>query len=201
MDETPEQLDRISIDAIHEAIMRAADNPKIDTSRIALIGGSKGAELALVMASHFPSIKCVVGIVPCNVTFPGLTLLASTSSWTLHQEEVPFVPVPWAAVPSLTTGDLRSGFEIMLEDQEAVEKAKIQVEKINGPILLVSATKDEMWPSTEMSNEVMERLKILNFKFPHKHIAIEGNHTAPLDHFDVVFDFLKTNFGIHGTTE
>ncbi|MCI0750658.1 MAG: hypothetical protein L0Y35_02365, partial [Flammeovirgaceae bacterium] len=74
--------------------------------------------------------------------------------------------------------DLRKAFEIMLEDKEAVEKALIKVENIKGPILLVSATKDEMWPSTEMSDEIMARLQ--SKKFPHvfEHIAIDGGHTA-----------------------
>ncbi|MGB4972134.1 MAG: hypothetical protein WBO32_05715, partial [Cyclobacteriaceae bacterium] len=35
---TPEVLDRISIDAIHQAIIDVANNPKIDGNRIGLIG-------------------------------------------------------------------------------------------------------------------------------------------------------------------
>ena len=191
---TPEQLDRISIDAVHNAIIEASKNPAIDSTRIAIIGGSKGAELALLLASYYKDINCVVAIVPGYAAFPALTFGASTSSWTYKDEEVPFVPMPWKAVPSAINNDLRRTFEIMLEDKEAVEKALIKIENINGPILFVSARKDEMWPSTEMSEQMMARLKNHNFQHAYQHIAINGGHTTPLNHFDSIFSFLNKNF-------
>lgn len=192
----PEQCDRISIEAVHQAIVEATKNPIIHDNRIAVIGGSKGSELALLLASHYTDINCVVALAPGNCAFAALTLGASTSSWTYQNKEVPFIPVPWAAVPSLITGDLRSAFEIMLEDKEAVEKALIRVENINGPILLVSAKKDEMWPSTEMSNEIVERLKAKQFRYVYEHIADEGGHTEVLDYFDTILAFLEKNFKV-----
>src|SRR6187549_1867554 len=57
---TPEACDRISIDAVHTAIIEASKNSKVDGNRIALIGGSKGAELALLLASYYNDISCVV---------------------------------------------------------------------------------------------------------------------------------------------
>ncbi len=191
---TPEQLDRISVNAVYEEIVKVASDPAIDKDRIAIVGGSKGAELALVLACHFPKIKCVVGLVPTMAVFPALTVMASTSSWSINDEEVPYVPMPWSAVPAAIGGNLRGAFEVMLEDTEAVREARIQIEKINGPILLVSATDDEMWPSKEMSVAMMSLLSQSNFTHPYKHIAIEGNHAAPLAHFDSVFTFLETNF-------
>lgn len=193
-EKTPDELDRISVEGIHEAIVEAAKNPKINAKRICLMGGSKGAELALLLASKYDDVSCVVGIVPGHAAFPALTLSAGTSSWMYNDKEVTFVPMPWAAVPAATSRDLRKAFTIMLEDSAAVEKAFIEVEKIEGPILLVSATKDEMWPSTEMSEMMMERLKENNFKYPYEHIAIPGRHEAPLKHFDQVLGFLKQNF-------
>ena len=43
-----------------------------------------------------------------------------------------YVPIPYKAVPSLTSGELLKSFSIMLEDKIAEGKALIQVEKING---------------------------------------------------------------------
>ncbi|MEQ8364517.1 MAG: acyl-CoA thioester hydrolase/BAAT C-terminal domain-containing protein [Cyclobacteriaceae bacterium] len=192
--DTPEVLDRISIDALYKAIIDVSTNPKIDGNRIALIGGSKGAELALLLASYYPDITGVIALVPSYCSFPALTLTASTSSWTYKGEEVPYVPMPWAAVPSAIKQDLRSAFSIMLEDKEEVEKALIKVENINGPILLLSAKNDGMWPSTEMSNEVVARLQQKGFEYPYQHIAIDGGHTDVVDHFDTVFKFLEENF-------
>lgn len=193
---TPEHCDRISIDAVHQAIVEAMKSPKVHDHRIAVIGGSKGSELALLLASYYSDINCVVALAPGNCAFPALTFGASTSAWRYQNKEVPFVPLPWAAVPSILTRDLRSAFEIMLEDKEAVEKARIRVENINGPILLVSARKDEMWPSTEMSNEIVERLKEKQFQYAYEHIADEGGHTEVLDYFDTVLAFLEKNFKV-----
>jgi len=190
----PEECDRISIDAVYQAIVEATKSPKVHDHRIAVIGGSKGTELALLLASYYSDIDCVVALAPGNCAFPALTIGASTSAWTYQNKEVPFVPVPWAAVPSILKRDLRSAFEIMLEDKEAVEKALIKVENINGPILLVSAKKDEMWPSFEMSNEIIGRLKAKQFRYAYEHIADEGGHTEVLDYFDTVLTFLEKNF-------
>jgi dienelactone hydrolase len=191
---TPEQLDRIAIESVHQAILNAAKNPKVDGNRIALVGGSKGAELALVLASYFKDIDCVVAMVPGNCAFPALTMGASTSSWSYNGKEIPFVPAPWAAVPSIISRDLRKAFEIMREDKSAVEKALIKVENINGPILLISAKKDEMWPSTEMSSEMMARLRDKKFRYPYEHWIDQGGHMEVLDYFDNVLSFLDKNF-------
>ena len=190
----PDTLDRISLEDVHDAIVEATKNPKIDKNRIALIGGSKGAELALLLASHFKDIKCVIAIVPSHVAFPGLTNHLSTSSWTYQGKEVPYVPVSEEAIPALIKRDLRTAFDTMLNDKASVEKALIQVEHINGPVLLLSATQDEMWGSTPMSDAIMARLKQHNFTHPYEHVAIEGGHTAPLKHFDKIFDFLANHF-------
>ncbi|HEY1053487.1 MAG TPA: acyl-CoA thioester hydrolase/BAAT C-terminal domain-containing protein [Emticicia sp.] len=190
----PDSLDRISLEKVHEAIIQATKNPKIDKDRIAVMGGSKGGELALLLASHFKDITCVVAIVPSHVAFPGLTSHLSTSSWTYQGKEVPYVPVSEETIPALIKRDLRLAFDTMLKDTIAVEKALIKVEDVNGSILLVSATKDEMWGSGPMSEAVVKRLKAKHFGHYYEHIAIEGGHTEPLKHFDKIFEFLAKHF-------
>lgn len=193
----PEQLDRISLDKIHDAILQAASgNSKVTPGKIALIGGSKGAELALIMASYYSDISCVISIVGSHAAFPALTLSASTSSWTYNGNEVPYVPASWSSVPSIIKGNLRSAFEIMMEDTTAVNKALIKVENIHGPVLCVSAREDEMWPSAEMSTLVMKRLDAHKFPYVHEHIIVEGGHMEPLDEFDRMLAFLNRNYPV-----
>ncbi len=191
---TPDILNRISVDQVHNAILEAAKNPKINKKKIAIIGGSRGADLALLIGSYYKDIKCVVGIVPSHVVFPGHTTHFTTSLWTYKGKELPFVPVSEEAVPSLRKRDLRSAFEIMLKDTKAEEKALIKIEKINGPILLISATQDEIVPTTPMCEKMIARLKAKKFKHHFKHFAIAGGHAEPLKHFDKVFDFLENHF-------
>ncbi|MFT6865740.1 MAG: dipeptidyl aminopeptidase/acylaminoacyl peptidase [Cyclobacteriaceae bacterium] len=188
---TPAYLDRISLDAIRDSILNVAKNPKIDGERIAVIGGSKGGELVLNLASVFGEINAVVAMVPSHVSFPANTILANNSSWTYHDVELPYVPATFATISPALRHDLHEAFSIMLRDEEAVERALIPVEKINGSILLVSASADEMWPSAMMAERVFQRLKEKQFRPVYKHVIIDGGHMAPTKHFDLVLEFLK----------
>ncbi len=191
---TPDTLNKISINQVHDAIIVATKNKKINKNKIAIIGGSRGGDLALLIGSYFKDIKCVVAIVPSHVTFPGHTNHFTTSAWTFNNKELSFVPVNEEAVPFLIKHDLRGTFTAMLKDSIAEEKAVIKVEKINGPILLLSATKDDHIPSVEMCDKMIVRLKANKFKYANKHIVIEGGHGEPLKHFDLIFKFLENNF-------
>ena len=191
---TPDTLQKIAIEDVHYAIEVATRNKKINKRKIAIVGGSRGADLGLLLGSYYKDIKCVVGIVASNVCFPGNTSHFTTSTWTYQKKELPFVPVNEAAVPYLMKRDLRGTFEAMLKDTIATKNALIKVENINGPILLVSATRDEICPSTAMAEQMINRLKTKRFKYYFEHIAIEGGHAEPLKHFGIVFKFLETNF-------
>jgi uncharacterized protein len=73
------------------------------------------------------------------------------------------------------------------------EKSLIKVENIKAPILLLSAIKDEICPSTSMADKMIARLKSFHFNYHFNHISIEGSHIEPLKHFDLIFDFLEGN--------
>lgn len=190
-DGTPSNLDRISLDAISDTIMNIAKNNKIDESKIALIGGSKGGELVLNLASRFNQYKAVIAMSASNVSFPAITWSSNTSSWTYKGKEVPYVPASLKTISSALKGDRFTAFSMMLEDETAVENAEIQVEKINGAILILSGKNDDQWPATAMSNKIIERLKKNNFKYYSEHVILNGGHTAPLDNFNLVYDFLE----------
>lgn len=191
---TPTILDRISIDKVHDAIVAAAKNPKINKDKIAIVGGSRGADLALLLGSYYKDIKCVVAIVPSHVAFPGHTADFATSAWTFNGKDLPFVPVTEDTVPFLIKRDLRGAFGTMLKDPVAEEKASIKVENINGPVLLMSATKDEIAPTTPMSEKIVARLKAKAFKHHYEHIPVPDSHAEPLKHFNKVLTFLDDNF-------
>ncbi len=191
---TPAVLDQIALEDVYHAIKTAALQPAINPDKIAIVGGSRGADLALLLGSYYKDIRCVVGIVPSHVVFPGHTQDFNTSCWTYQGKLLPFVPVNEEAVPFLMKRDLRKTFETMLKDTLAEQKASIRVENINGPILLLSATEDEISPSTDMCKKMTDRLKKHHFKFYTHHMAVEGNHTAPLGQFEVIFDFLEKHF-------
>ncbi|GAA3944105.1 acyl-CoA thioester hydrolase/BAAT C-terminal domain-containing protein [Hymenobacter algoricola] len=192
--DAPPLLDRISLDTVYAAIKAATRHPQVDGRKIALVGGSRGADLALLLASRYPDIQCVVSIVGSYVVFPGNTNHLTTSAWSYRGQPLPFVPVNEAAVPFLVKGDLRATFAAMLTDTAAVRQARIPVENIRGAVLLISATQDEVCPSTPMAEQMLAQLKRASLRYPRQHLAIVGGHAEPLKHFDAVIRFLHTNF-------
>lgn len=193
--QSPDALDRISLNAIADTILQIASrHPQIDTSRMILMGASKGGELVLNLASRFPEFKGVIALSTSHVSFPAITISANTSSWQFNNEEVPYVPAPFATIAPALRGDLYGAFALMLEDENAVARAEIEVEKINGPILILSGTQDDQWPATKMSQKITNRLSEKGFKHNYKHFALYGGHTEPLNHFDKVYAFLKKEF-------
>ncbi|APU09655.1 hypothetical protein A5M85_04965 [Cellulophaga lytica] len=188
---TPKNLDRISLDAISDTIINIAKrNSKINESKIALIGGSRGGELVLNLASRFDHFNAVIAMSTSNVSFPAITWSANTSSWTFKGKDVPYVPAPLKTILPALKGDLYTAHKMMLEDKKALKKAEIEVENINGAILILSGKTDDQWPASEMSDQLIQRLKNKKFKHYNKHIAIDGGHIAPLEHFNLVYDFL-----------
>lgn len=191
---TPKILDKIAIDDVYNAIVEAKKQKKIDKGSVAVIGGSRGADLALLLGSYYKDISCIVGMSSSHAVFPGHTQEFTTSCWTFAGKELPFIPVNEEAIPFLIKGDLRGTFKAMLKDTIAEQKAVIKVENSSGAILLLSATKDEIIPAVEMGDKMMARLKNNGFKHPYQHIVLEGTHEEPTKHFDKVFLFLETYF-------
>ncbi|WP_126973941.1 acyl-CoA thioester hydrolase/BAAT C-terminal domain-containing protein [Gynurincola endophyticus] len=190
--ETPELLDKIAIEDVYRAVGIAKKYEKIDSSKIIIIGGSRGADLALLIGSYYKDISAVIGMSASHAVFPGHTQEFNTSCWTFGGEELPFIPVNEEAIPFLMNRDLRGAFEAMLKDTLAEQKAIIKIEKINGSILLLSAIEDEIIPAVTMGEKMILRLKNNHFKHLYKHIIYKGNHAEPTKHFDIIFDFLES---------
>ncbi len=192
--ETPALLNQIAIDDVYKAIAEAKKYKRVNPDRIAVIGGSRGADLALLLGSYYKDISCVVGMSSSHAVFPGHTQEFTTSCWTFQGKELPFIPVNEEAVPFLMKRDLRGTFTAMLKDSVAEQQSLIKVEKIHGPILLLSATSDEIIPAVSMGEKMIARLKHNHFAYPYEQVIYEGTHAEPTKHFDKVFDFLAIHF-------
>jgi hypothetical protein len=62
-------------------------------------------------------------------------------------------------------------FQLYLKDAEAVRQATILVEKIRGPVLLVTGKEDQVWPSAQMADLVMKRLAAFKHPYPDQHLC------------------------------
>lgn len=65
-----------------------------------------------------------------------------------------------------------------LADAEAVAAAAIPVERIQGPVLLVSAGQDKGWPSRALSEIAVDRLRRAGHPYPVEHLVYEATELA-----------------------
>ena len=147
----PATLSNIPLEYFGRAIGWLAAQPSVDSNRIGVIGASRGAELALLLGGLYPSLRVVVAYMPSHVVVRGCCDPRTWFfAWTVGGRPVAAMPPPGRRDP--------------LEAQHA----EIQVERIRGPILLVSGTDDGVWPSAESAGKIVARLQQHHFSFPYE---------------------------------
>jgi dienelactone hydrolase len=156
----PNLLSNIPLEYFGTAIAWLKAQPSVDANRIGVVGGSRGAELALLLGSVYPSLRVVVANMPSNVVIggccdPGRWFYA----WTVGGRPIAAMP------PRGRRGDAADA-----------QQAEIQVERINGPVLLLSGKDDGVWPSSESAEKIVARLKRNRFPFPYESLVYE--HTG-----------------------
>jgi pimeloyl-ACP methyl ester carboxylesterase len=123
-----------------------------------VVGVSRGGELALLLGAHYPELTAVVsyvgsGYVHAEWNGPGTDV--SVSAWTWRGE-----PVPHLNRPDMTERELR--------------EVEIPVERINGPVLLIGADADLVWPSSYLSNVAWARLQREGHDWPDQFLRYPG---------------------------
>jgi uncharacterized protein len=191
---TPETIDRISLNAIYDTIRSVSDNPKIDKEKIMLLGTSRGGELVLNLASRYDDFDAVVALVPAHMRLPAASITANTSAWTFEDQELPYLSIPYWAILTSIVGNKQKAWEIIMEEAKNRPEAAIEVEKINCPILLLSAKNDEVWPSEYMCDQIVSRLSNAKYKHYYRHISFDGGHHVMKNNFDKVFEFVDGHF-------
>src|SRR5450830_1080722 len=145
---------------------------------VALSGQSRGGELVLLLGSMFPDlVSAVIGYVPsavvnCAQNACDPALGREGCAWLYQGRPIPHVWennrhaswAPWdeGPEPRRHTHALLTS----LRDAEAVERARIRVERIRGPVLLLSAGDDGSWPSSLYGRMVVEHLAQAQHPWP-----------------------------------
>jgi dienelactone hydrolase len=186
----PSWLHRIPLEYFEAALDCLAAQPEIDANRIGMFGISRGAEAAMLAAVQYPRIRAVVGWAPSSTVWAAGGEDKATREvipcWTWRGEPLPFAPLPlkrfmWqSAFPVAVMKRpvmFVNLFRAALRNRAAVERAAIPVEKIGGPVFLVSGGDDHLWPAGEMAEALVTRAK--RHKFPH---AIEHLHFPRAGH-------------------
>ena len=186
--ELPKALVNIPLEYFTRAFDWMAEQQGIDTRRLTLVGGSRGAELALILGSTFPVVKAIIGYAPSSVIWGacgGITSIGK-AAWTYRNK--PLMPIRMGSSMRVFCEHLKMGlclisrvpyretslFVAALENETAVKQAIIPVENIKGPILLISGDDDQLTPASHMSEMIMDRLRKYEYPFVYKHLRYEG---------------------------
>jgi hypothetical protein len=175
----PHDLCEIPLEYFQKAIRWLGDHPATLAGRLAVMGRSKGGELALLLGAKFPEIKAVVAYVPSAVVWMGVGASPSCllrSSWSYGSCPLPFVPAPASEANPFASSpiDLTRLYRAAMKNRAAMEAASIEIEKTNGPILMISGMEDQCWPSTELSGLAASRLEERGFPHFYEHVAYPG---------------------------
>lgn len=164
----PPRIVEVPLEHVERAARWLAGAPAVSGAPVGIVGGSKGAELALLAASRFPDlIGPVVAVAPAAVAFFGLDRQGDDpsavlhSSWSHEGRPVAFVPYPERAEATWSEAGVAVApiYDAALADLEAVEAAGIPVELARGPFLLVAGEDDRMWPSARMAEMIVARME------------------------------------------
>ena len=150
-DGLPSHLANIPLEYFGRALKWLAAQSDVAGAPLAVLGASRGAEAALLIAATYPDVRAVVAYAPSSIAWSGIPVNGSNapvSAWTLRGE-----PVSFAAGKRT------------LDDQDSVAKYAIQVERVRGPILLLAGADDKLWPSARMARMVNERFQRLQHSY------------------------------------
>lgn len=165
----PSYLENIELEYIQRAIQHFKEVPQVKQGATILLGYSRGAELALLIASFFPElVDGVVAIVPSSYVGGAFPYL-NRPAWLLQSRPIaPYLPALTSRDDSLTEAEdlfqaTREGkipfhyntpedpYQVvdffLARHRAGLEALPIPVEKIQCPLLLFAGEEDAIWPS------------------------------------------------------
>ena len=183
--QTPKELSRVPVEFVEKA---AAWLKKLGYKQIGIDGTSKGSEMALIAASLFPELSCVIVRVPSHFVSEGLSgsgknkAPSGTSCWSYRGKELPYAPYRTRTFNILQMFMREKEMHIITfnRDKAVTPETLIPIENIKAPVLMLSSKHDEVWPSYESAVYMEKKLTEIGFPYSHKHIAFEHMSHAVL---------------------
>ena len=184
----PQTLTDIPVEYFGTALSYLSDQAGIAAGQIAVHGVSKGGEAALLIGSIFPAIRAVVSVVGGGLVTQGISQDVETGSlleilrtpvanWTYQGRELPYLPnvvTPRMEAAVAAGGPVSLGWAAPdLSRADKVAEAAIAVERIAGPVLLISGADDQTY-GPAFQEAAAQRLAAARHPHPFRHIVHEG---------------------------
>ena len=202
----PASLSNIPLEYFDKALDFLQRQSPVQRDRIGILGTSKGAEAGLLVASRNPVPRVVVAYAPSAYVWSCICEENGQSSWSVHGKPVPFIPFqddPTYAPPDGFPLRITVNYLYSLHQQVGLKETTIPVERIRGPIMLISGKDDQLWPSYPMANAIIDRRHRLT-KFRDLHLAyanaghVIGKAILPVGSTAVANGHIETGGTLYG---
>ena len=174
-----ETLAEVPVEVVEGAVDWFGERPEVQRAPVAVLGHSRGSELAFLLAGRLDRVRCAIGVAPSGVAFEGLTKRyrnAGTSAWSVADTPYAYVPVEfslsdlasnaWSMVkgePVEVRGSYLGGIDEA--DPETVADAELPVEFTGGPICLVAGEDDRVWDAATLARRIRDRLADADYEY------------------------------------
>src|SRR5215210_1804050 len=160
------ELRNVPLEYIFKALDWLEARPEVRADRIALMGESRGAELALMIGALRPDVAGVIAYSPQELRWAAVG--GGGPAWTLNG-----VPLPYAEGVYNRATPMSQFTDILDGPAEVRNAAAIEVEKIRGPVLLISSRADALSPSARMADDIEARLRAHGFSYRVENVQYE----------------------------
>jgi hypothetical protein len=176
----PQDLAEIPLEYFENAFAWLSDNPITQGKGIQILAQSKGAELALLLASRYSRISKVAALAPHAYCFEGLNM-KNVSSWSYRGESIPFIPYNKLAMYRHMLGcmirNMPFGYtyvhEQALSAAKNKEAARIKVENAQADLLLFAGKQNNMWNTYDGCVVIMDTLRKCNYPHDYELVVYE----------------------------
>ena len=189
----PATLDEVPVETVSRALDYLARRPVVkQDAGFGVLGVSRGSELAMLAGIYDQRISAVAGIVPSSVAWHGQS---GPVAWTVDGNAVPSLGFPRSSMDAVY-----QRAEQALSTDEA-RQAQFAIERINGPVLLASSAKDQIWPSTRMSRGLVRRATRHGVKDRVTHVVLNDDHGLDEASVQQLIQPLKQLFAVLQATD
>lgn len=167
-----------------------------DPEPVTVIGASKGAEFALLVAQHGFAVDNVVAFAPAHMSYSGLDFTSGQDlpSFTLRGEPVPYasfrdaewrtgLTTMWHALTAHPIS-YRSTYEQAAA--KAPEDRRIELSLVDANVLLFAGAKDRMWQS-DVAAEALDGPRVERHVFPDAGHVFFPRDQVPADGWELMF--------------
>jgi dienelactone hydrolase len=160
------ELRNVPLEYIFKGLDWLAARPEVRADRIVVMGESRGAELALMIGSLRPDVAGVIAYSPLELRWAAVG--GGGPAWTLNGVPLPYVEGVYnRATPMSQFTDVLDG------PADVRDAAAIAVERVHGPVLLISSRADALSPSARMANDIEARLRAHGFSYRVENVQYE----------------------------